>query len=412
MSVRTALRPAGNVGPMRVDFSFAVRSAVRVALTVGLVGWSVGCQRPAVAPGAIESADRSGSGPGSLVSATSMPAVESQLSGGRAARVVYRSTEGGTGRPTVVSGAVFVPAADPPATGWPVVAIGHGSVGIDESCAPSLSADLLGDLPLVIAVLGQGYAVAVADYQGLGSPGVHPYLDARTAGLNVIDSVRALRATFPGVSARWGAYGASQGGGAVWAADEQAAVHAAELELVGAVAAAPAVDVSGVVDKAVAHSLTTDQTTALQWILAAAGRIRPDLDLDEFRRGAAAENWDVLSACSGPAAERRGEVIGTLRQQDLAPSSATAAAKLRGILADWALPQRKLSAPISVVYGAEDTVVDPEWTTAAISRACALGGSVTASLQPDKGHGDIDTAAQLGWLADRFAGREVPAGCT
>ena len=56
--------------------------------------------------------------------------------------------------------------------------------------------------------------------------GLHPYLDSRTAGLNIIDSVRALRAAFSDVSARWVALGGSQGGGAVWSADEQVASYA------------------------------------------------------------------------------------------------------------------------------------------------------------------------------------------
>ena len=41
--------------------------------------------------------------------------------------------------------------------------------------------------------------MAFADYR-VGAPGVHPYTDARTAGLNMIDAVRALRHTYPDVS--------------------------------------------------------------------------------------------------------------------------------------------------------------------------------------------------------------------
>ena len=57
-------------------------------------------------PTHIESADMSGSGPGSLVTATTMPGVTRTFEGRNltAARVVYRSTEGDTGEPTVVSG--------------------------------------------------------------------------------------------------------------------------------------------------------------------------------------------------------------------------------------------------------------------------------------------------------------------
>ena len=47
----------------------------------------------------------------------------------------------------------------------------------------------LGDI--VFGLVKSGYAVAMPDYQGLGEDGVHPYTDAKTAGLNMIDAVRA-----------------------------------------------------------------------------------------------------------------------------------------------------------------------------------------------------------------------------
>ena len=205
------------------------------------------------APKPIASADVSGTGPGSLVSATTMPGLTRTFHGRplQAARVLYRSTEGDTGQPTVVSGSVFVPRGDPPPGGWPVVAFAHGTTGINSECGPSLSDTLRNLVAAARLLTGKGYAVALPDYQGLGAKGVHPYPDSRTAGLNMIDAVRALRHTFPDVSDRWAAVGDSQGGGASWAADEQAGDYAPELHLVGAVATSPASDVSGLADKAV-----------------------------------------------------------------------------------------------------------------------------------------------------------------
>jgi hypothetical protein len=81
----------------------------------------------------------------------------------------------------------------------------------------------------------------------------------------------------------------------------------------------------------------------------------------------------------------------------------------RGLLDKWALPQHKLSAPLSVTYGGEDTYIDAQWTTEAIARARALGG--TYDLQATKGHGDIDIRSQFQWLADRFAGKPVTNDC-
>lgn len=64
----------------------------------------------------IANADLSGTGPGSLVSAVTMPGLAASPEGLRqqSARVVYRSTSGDDGSSTVVSGAVFVPLAHRP----------------------------------------------------------------------------------------------------------------------------------------------------------------------------------------------------------------------------------------------------------------------------------------------------------
>lgn len=364
-------------------------------------------------PQAITSADLRGTGPGTLLSATTMPTLTATHLGQdlHAARVVYRSTDGDTGAATVVSGSVFIPAGTPPPGGWPVIAVGHGTVGIDNPCAPSLSDSLYGLVATVSHLTTTGYAVAVADYQGLGVKGVHPYTDARTAGRNMIDSVRALRLVFPGISDRWAAFGHSQGGGAAWAADEQAAGYAPELRLVGAAAMAPAADVSGLAQKAFDGRTTVDQRPAVAMIVESMARLHPELDRDHFRRGAGAEYWQVLTACSGPTLYERDYAIAQLGPKDLAPQSQPAADQLRTLLQAWALPQRPLSAPMSVWYGGADTLVDAQWTADAVKRACALGGTVSIEYEPTKGHGEFDLAAAWKWLVDRFAGLPAPDNC-
>jgi pimeloyl-ACP methyl ester carboxylesterase len=240
---------------------------------------------------------------------------------------------------------------------------------------------------------------------------VHPYPDPRTAGLNMIDSVRALRHTFKDISDRWAAVGGSQGGGAAWAADEQAGSYAPELHLVGAVAYSPAADVTGLVDKAMAGTLTSDQEPVMQMIVESLARLHPDLNRDDYRRGAAARYWDVLSACSGSKVADRTRAAQALRPGDLAPATPAAADKLRKLINAWALPQRRLTAPLSIVYGGKDTYIDAQWTTAAIARACRLGGTVVWRLEPDHGHSDVNVEDQFTWLADRFEGKPVTNAC-
>lgn len=365
-------------------------------------------------PQPITTADMSGSGPGTLVQAVTIPRLDRKIvaTGAEAARVVYRSTSGIDGSATQVSGAVFVPPGDAPPGGWPIVAYGHGTSGIQEECAPSLSKDIFGAAEVIAAYIKMGYAVAAADYQGLGEPGGHPYLDAKTAGLNVIDSVRALRKVSPNVSTKWAAFGGSQGGAAVWAANEQTSTYAPDLSLVGSVSLAPAADVAGLAETAAAGALTKDQEAALIWILMGIDQTRSAFPIDDYRHGSAADNWTILAACIGPDTEMRSQILSELPAEDLKPSTPEAVSTLADILTTMALPQQKAAAPMLVVYGGKDTYIDAEWTTAAIERACAMGSIIEADLQEGRGHGDVDASEYLTWLGQRFQGLPAPDSCT
>lgn len=368
---------------------------------------------PGESPRPVDTADLAGEGPGSVVSAFTMPQVTRKwdAKGLDAARVVYRSTNGDDNSVTEVSGSVFVPTGAPPAGGWPVVSFGHGTIGIENACAPSLSDTLYAHLKYVRVLVELGYAVALADFQGLGAPGVHPYLDSRTAGLNMIDAVRALRKTFPDVSDRWVAIGDSQGGGAAWAADEQAAPYAPELRMLGAFAASPGPDMTGLVDKAENGTLTSEQRAVLQAVVESLARLHPDLNRDDFRRGAAERYWNVLSGCTLDVAYQRMSALQQVGPRDFTPRTPEAARRLRELLTQWALPQEKLSAPLYVWYGGKDPFIDAEWTAAALERACAMGGEITIDYEPEGGHNPPDATELVTWMADRFEGKPARNDC-
>ncbi|MCP9273804.1 lipase family protein [Mycolicibacterium arenosum] len=368
---------------------------------------------PGDPPSRVEGARIGGDTPGSLVSAITVPYVSRKwdAQGLNAARVVYRSTNGDDNSPTVVSGSVFVPKGQPPTGGWPVVSFGHGTIGIENACAPSLSDSLYGHLKYVRVLVELGYAVALADFQGLGAEGVHPYTDSRTAGLNMIDAVRALRSTFPDASDRWVAIGDSQGGGAAWAATEQAGSYAPELKLLGGFAASPGPDMSGLVDKAVNGSLTSEERAVLQAVIESLARLHPDLNRDDFRKGAAARYWNVLNGCTADVAYDRANALTQVGPRDFTPKTPEAADQLRELLTQWALPQKPLSAPLYVWYGGKDPFIDAEWTREALARACALGGEITIDYEPDGGHNPPDAEELVRWMTDRFEGKPVRNDC-
>lgn len=363
-------------------------------------------------PVPIATADLSGTGSGSLIEAKSIPGLDRAIPlGAISARVVYRSTSGIDGSPTEVSGAVFVPPGRPPKGGWPVIAYAHGTTGVNRDCAPSLSPTLWGFVEPIGKFLRMGFAVAATDYQGLGAPGAHPYLDAKTAGFNVIDSVRALRAVSSDVSKTWSAYGGSQGGAAAWAANEQASTYGSDLNLVGSGSIVPAADVSVYAAMASAGTMNKDQQAAFIGILIGLERTRKDFNIDDYRRGLAKEEWDVLSACYGPEAEKRATVIYALPPGDLMPATPEAQQRLFDLLKGMALPQQPAAAPMLVIYAGLDTFIPPETTQAAIARACEMGDTVQVVFQPDKGHGDVDGSVYLEWLGERLSGLPAPNSC-
>ena len=355
-----------------------------------------------------------GTDPGSLISAEPIEdiAVDITELGASATRVVYRSTSGVTGQPTEVSGTIVVPAGIAPEGGWPIVSFGHGTTGVLNACGPSLYANLLGNAPIVAALALNGFAVAMTDYQGLGLEGsYHPYLDSKTFGYNMIDAVRAARNFLPTLSSRWSAYGVSLGGMAAWAASDRNAEYGGGLELVGTAAMVPVSDMAGLADAAANETLTRAQYPLLMYALHSLAISHPEMNLDDYRSGLARERWDDLLQCVPPGSLDVPELQTQLEPSDLKPVSQEATDRLRGYLADMALPQQRSTTPLLVMYGSKDDLILEPWTEKALQRACDSGDVVEYELHEGEGHGNLDSSRSLPWVKGMFAGQRPVNTC-
>jgi pimeloyl-ACP methyl ester carboxylesterase len=371
-------------------------------------------RQPAADTGMELHGDFSGSGPGTLHSAKTLPTVDLRLSEftSIAARIEYTSSSGLTDDQTQVTGTVFAPKGKAPDGGWPVIALGHEASGIQPDCAPSVSPSLLGLAPYVTGLVKAGYVVTLPDYQGLGNNQTyHPYLDSTTEGYNLIDSVRAARKLVPDTSDRWLGIGVSQGGQAAFAANELLMNYGGELKLVGSVSLGPPLDLTPLADAAAAGQLTTEQKAALQSILASLKNEYPDFKLDDYRRGIVADKWDMLSKCDAAGADARSKVLDEVTDDDLRPSSPEAVAMLRGYLQKMSLPQGPTVAPMLVIYGDKDPFIPVEWTKGALAQACRMGDVIDIQFQPDKGNGDLDLASADPWITARFNDEPVDNSC-
>lgn len=179
---------------------------------------------------------------------------------GDGTRVLYRSTDG-QGRATAISGTFIAPQTAWKGTGErPVVVIGPGTQGQGDQCAPSKMFSTGGQIdPTRMSFMvnyeavgaylmaSQGVAVFVTDYKGLGTPGVHTYVNTLDEGHAMLDGARAALNLLGGETGRpVGFWGYSQGGGAAAAAAEQWAEYAPELSAVGAWIGGPPADLTKV----------------------------------------------------------------------------------------------------------------------------------------------------------------------
>lgn len=329
---------------------------------------------------------------------------------GAARRAVYRSVSATDGQGSEVSGTFFIPPGRPPHGGWPVVSLAHGTTGLTNECGPSLYDDLMGYASTVTGMLTEGYAVAFTDYQGLGHSGVHPYLEPRTAAFNVIDAVRAIRHVFPGISTEWMAIGESQGGQASWAANEYASDYGAELDIRGSVALMPAADISELAVRSTDGSLTDGQVALMPMIIEGLDRIDPTIVASDYLRGPAFQYQRTLTSCV-PEVEKA-PLYAQLDRHQVRPSDLLSTARLRDLLHRLALPQRPLSAPMLVVNGGADELIDPNWVSDAVSRACRFGGDVTHIELAHRGHNDVGLGEfEMQWIHERFAGVLTASPC-
>lgn len=189
--------------------------------------------------------------PGHIITNTTFDAVAPA----EARRVVFRSTSA-TGGPATVSGTLL--STD---TQWagpgprPLAVVTPGTLGMADRCASSIALRFKAmPTPPSQELLQLGWDVMIVDYEGLGTPGTHPYMNRLSAGHSTLDAARAALALRdskdvrddeePGAKVPMAILGYSQGGGAAAAAAELAATYAPELDIKAVYAGAVPADLA------------------------------------------------------------------------------------------------------------------------------------------------------------------------
>lgn len=187
--------------------------------------------------------------PGTVISSRPFSGGSALSNAARNTFVLYH-TVSPNGKDVAVSGVISIPKGTPPAGGWPVISWAHGTTGNAPQCAPSNFHAPNVEQRFLNEWIGAGYAVTQTDYEGEGTPGLHPYF-ANTAGAHdTTDIVRAARALDPQIGNRWIAMGHSEGGTVALFTAALAPSWAPDLRLLGTVAYAPATDITDALGRA------------------------------------------------------------------------------------------------------------------------------------------------------------------
>jgi pimeloyl-ACP methyl ester carboxylesterase len=312
-----------------------------------------------------------------------------------------------------VSGSVSVPKGKAPKGGWPVISYAHGTTGVADSCAPSrvtASSPVAGYVnyinPEFEDWIDAGYAVVRTDYQGLGTPGDHPYLVGSAEGRGVLDIVSAARQLDPDIGKSYLIAGHSQGGHAALFAAGEANDYSPQLKLKGTVAYAPA---SHLLEQAEAlPALTTPSSLSAlaALIVKGASTVTPTVNVPQLLNDEPLALFPQVDQTCLPQLGAS-DSFGGIAPSDLIRDGADTG-PLYGVL-ETENPDVKTKAPVLLAQGTADTTVFKVFTDELNDELTAAGDDVTYKVFDGVTHGEIPAAAEDDALAF-FKKRLPPRG--
>jgi hypothetical protein len=334
-------------------------------------------------------------------------------------RILYSSTNGlDNETPIAVSGAIYFPKSATPVAGRPIIAWAHGTTGIADVCAPSWIPRSSRDADYLNTWLAQGYAVVATDYQGLGTPGGHPWLTVRPEAYSVLDSARAAIGAFPELSNSVVIVGQSQGAHAAISASLLAPAYATDIHLKGTVATgvpahpdppfAPATKAPKIpIPPQVAGALVTINLLNLL----AYRIIDPSLNPSDYLVDAARPAFEAArTACLTDVRET--VTNSNLTVENAFRKSLTAATAKAASYQQYPTP--KFAQPVFIGSGLADTAAFPEGQYNVVMAACHAGSRIEAHYYPGQDHSGTVNASlvdSIPFVKKVLAGQTIAGNC-
>ena len=363
-------------------------------------------------------------------------------------RILYSSTDT-HGSKVAVSGSYLEPAAPWSGAGpRPTVVIGPGTQGQGDQCAPSRMFPTAGQLRLAepgnpsnygagvdsvgvnyesafaFAFLAQGVRVFVTDYIGLGTPGVHTYVNRAEEAHAMLDGARAARTLAKaGADNPIALWGHSQGGGATAAATELAPEYAPEVNLVGSYASAPPADLASVLRHIDGTGLMAAIGYTINGVLDRYPAAREPIEsrLNDYGRSVLA---DVAGQCLIDSRTKYGKQSTASWTTDGRPLAdvVESVPEIQQVIEEQRIGRRTPASPILVNGALNDDFIPYEQTRRLVQDWCARGAEATLftdtlpAVNPGSGNNHLapavaDFGVGLQYVLDRFNGKPIVGAC-
>ncbi|MBV7294984.1 lipase family protein [Corynebacterium sp. TAE3-ERU12] len=359
---------------------------------------------------------------------------------GTATRIMYTSTRQ-NGQLAPVTGFVIDPVGDWEGKGpRPTVVLAPGTMGQGDQCAPSRGKWLLGavdaekpslnfnyELLTAYVAASKGMRVVVTDYIGLGTPGVHTYVNSDDEGHAVLDAARAAL-ILAGADADdpVGLVGYSQGGGAAAAAAERAASYAPDVNLKATYAGAPPANLRKVLHQidgnAIVGAIGYALNSGIEYL---EDDVDVDVILDRFLND---EGKRFLETTQDQCIVDSVAMWGTRTTDSFTTDGSDFAAVLdrepviAEIIDSQQLGLRDLNAPMTIATGVNDDAIPTGQVRELAQSYCARGGHV--AFRPDEipsilsrsalnhiASSLYNTTPSVEYLVDAFNGEQLPNDC-
>ncbi len=266
----------------------------------------------------------------------------------------------------------------------------------------------------------------ITDYDGLGTPGSHTYVNRAASAHAVLDAARAalrLQGVKVGPESPVGLWGYSQGGGAVAAATELAPEYAPDLNVAGTYAGAPVADLAATLAQVDGTFLTGVIAYTLNGLKRTNPELIPIIDASTNDNGKA-----VLAAAENQCIVESALTLGFHRTNEWIANGQSLSDYLKNIpeaqevLAENRVGNRTPNSPVYIDTSTGDDIVPYGQAEQLAREWCGRGANVTLNTQqlpfilpglalshvlPDF----IGLTGGLNWIDARFRGVPTAGTC-